>query len=174
VRLGWGRSTKSAAKIRRKARDYRQPAMTSQALPSAPAAVLDTNVLLDWLLFADPAATALGQAVRSGQLHWLACPAMLAEWQHVIARDFGPRWQPNQEQLLTLDLSAWLTAVADPAPGPLPCRDPDDQKFIDLALHTGAAWLLSRDKALLCLARKAAPRGLRVATPAQWAAAQPA
>ena len=46
-----------------------------------------------------------------------------------------------------------------PLTGPR-CTDPDDQKFLDLALHAHAKWLVSRDKALLRLARKARPLGL--------------
>jgi len=34
------------------------------------------------------------------------------------------------------------------------CEDPDDQKFLELAWHAGARWLVTRDKALLKLASK--------------------
>ena len=37
----------------------------------------------------------------------------------------------------------------------LPCRDPDDRKFLDLAISRRTTWLLSRDRALLA-ARKVA------------------
>jgi len=37
---------------------------------------------------------------------------------------------------------------------PLPaCRDPDDQKFLEIARSAGAAALMTRDKALLRLTR---------------------
>ena len=42
--------------------------------------------------------------------------------------------------------------VDDPAPI---CADPDDQMFIDLAWSTAAAWLFSRDRALLPVFRLA-------------------
>jgi len=50
------------------------------------------------------------------------------------------------------------------------CKDPDDQKFLELAARTGANLLVSKDKALLRLARKP---GLpfRIATPANAVAA---
>lgn len=145
------------------------PAMPPQAPPTA---VLDTNVLLDWLLFADPPALALGEAVRTGALAWLSCPALLAEFRHVLGRPLPAKWEKKREQLLTYEIESWSALAPDPPRGPLACRDPDDQKFIDLALQCRAHWLISRDKALLCLARKAAPLDLRVATPAQWLAAQ--
>jgi hypothetical protein len=55
----------------------------------------------------------------------------------------------------------------------LPCTDPADQKFIDLAVAERAQWLLSRDKALLRLARLAGKRfALRIGTPETWLSAQ--
>jgi predicted nucleic acid-binding protein len=52
-----------------------------------------------------------------------------------------------------------------PAPvGPLArprCTDPDDQKFIDLAASRTGSLLLSRDRAVLKLARKLSTLGLR-------------
>jgi predicted nucleic acid-binding protein len=54
------------------------------------------------------------------------------------------------------------------------CRDPDDQKFLDLALACGARALLTRDRALLELGRrwkKSLP--FAIVTPRAWAA-QPA
>ena len=57
------------------------------------------------------------------------------------------------------------------AAGRMRCTDGDDQKFIDLALGHGARWLLSRDRAVLKLARRARPLGLSVLTPETWSAA---
>src|SRR5690606_15469334 len=55
----------------------------------------------------------------------------------------------------------------------LTCRDPDDQVFLDLALHRGVGWLLSRDRQLLALRRRALARGLRILRPEDgpWQAA---
>jgi predicted nucleic acid-binding protein len=51
------------------------------------------------------------------------------------------------------------------------CTDPDDQAFIDLALAVKARWLVSRDRALLRLRRRAEKQGLVVLTPERWAQA---
>jgi predicted nucleic acid-binding protein len=61
-------------------------------------------------------------------------------------------------------------------PAPLPmraprtpallCRDPDDQKFLELALATDARFLVTRDRALLDLARRAQEQhGLAILRP---------
>ena len=51
------------------------------------------------------------------------------------------------------------------------CRDPDDQKFLDLAASSGARWLLSRDDHLLSLARRTRRDGLfEIVTPQAWTA----
>jgi predicted nucleic acid-binding protein len=50
-------------------------------------------------------------------------------------------------------------------PARLACVDPDDQKFLDAAFASGADWLLTRDKALLALARRAGAAGLRIGIP---------
>ena len=49
------------------------------------------------------------------------------------------------------------------------CRDPDDQKFLDLATRVRARWLLSRDDHLLVLAKRARRDGLfAILTPSEW------
>jgi predicted nucleic acid-binding protein len=49
------------------------------------------------------------------------------------------------------------------------CRDPLDQKFLDLAVSVRAGWLITRDRDLLKLARKTRRQGLLIVTPECWA-----
>jgi hypothetical protein len=49
-----------------------------------PRIVLDTNVVLDWLLFDDPSVEDLACAIQDDAIRWLACPQMRAE--------LDPRW----------------------------------------------------------------------------------
>ena len=134
--------------------------------------VIDTQSLFDWLVFRDPACAAWPHALAAGRWQWIYTPPMRAEFEHVAARGFGPRWPVPVEQAAR----AWADygrALAEPAPpggaARLHCTDPDDQKFIDLAVAAGAHTLLSRDKALLRLARRARERhGLAVRAPAAW------
>ncbi len=54
------------------------------------------------------------------------------------------------------------------------CRDTDDQKFIELAYHSGATMLITKDKALLKLARKTQRAGLfQIVTPEAWVDREP-
>ena len=50
----------------------------------------------------------------------------------------------------------------------LRCTDADDQMFIDLAVSHRARWLLSRDRAVLKLARRAAKQGVLIMPPEAW------
>lgn len=134
-------------------------------------AVIDTQVALDWLLFGDPAVAAPAAAVAAGQLRWIGCPAMRDEFERVLRRRVLARWRPDPAALLAA-YDACVRMVGDPAPLVAPalrCTDPDDQVFLDLALREKARWLLTRDRALLKLARRALPLGLRVVAPAGWA-----
>ncbi|MEK8053588.1 putative toxin-antitoxin system toxin component, PIN family [Ideonella sp. DXS22W] len=133
-------------------------------------AVIDTNVVLDWLLFDDPAVRPLADAVQQGQLVWLCTQAMLDELAHVLQRrPFDARWTVAPDAILAQARRHAQLVEATPPPGPaLVCRDADDQKFIDLALAQRATWLISRDRALLALARRALPRGVQVLPPARW------
>ena len=136
-----------------------------------PTIVLDSNVVLDWLVFADPSVRAVTTAITSGQLRWIVSQPMLDELEHVLTRDDLAPWHPNAGGVL----ASWHTWVcaAEPAPalasGVLRCTDPDDQKFIDLALHARAIALLSRDRAVLKLAGRARRYGLRIQTASAWA-----
>ena len=49
------------------------------------------------------------------------------------------------------------------------CADPDDQKFLQLALAARASWLLSKDKELLKLDRRTRRAGLfAILLPQDW------
>ena len=142
----------------------------------APLVVIDTQSLLDWLVFGD-AACADWSLRLGGAWRWVHTPEMKAEFDYVAAKGFGPRWPVTLQMRETL-ARAWadLAHPVDPPPPPgsalrLHCSDPDDQKFIDLAVALRAHALVTRDKALLKLGRRAASRhGVQVCTPLAWAA----
>ncbi len=130
--------------------------------------VLDTNVVLDLLVFGDPACEALARMLDSGSRRWLATPPMRLEFDDVLRRPAFQCWQAQQENVHAL-WARWAVMVpADQGVAPrreLRCADPDDQMFLDLALRLAPSELLSRDRELLRLARPAAAMGVLIAPP---------
>ena len=142
-----------------------------------PIVVLDTNVVLDWLVFRNPACAALGDALAAATLRWCASAAMRHELAHVLGRGVAQARRPDLAVLWT-QWERHCVELATPAfvapPMRLRCTDTEDQMFIDFSLAHGARWLLSRDGAVLKLARRARPFGLTILTPSDWAAAHSA
>ena len=64
-----------------------------------PTVILDTNVVLDWLVFRNPMCAALAAAVVAGELRWVATPAMRDELAHVLARGHLDAWAPDLTSL---------------------------------------------------------------------------
>ncbi len=118
--------------------------------------VLDTNIVLDCFVFQDPATQALQTRLAAGTLQWLATPAMRDELARVldypqIARRLRQRALDAADVLARFDALATLQAAVPKAP--VTCKDPDDQKFIDLAVAQQAR-LLSKDYAVLCMKKR--------------------
>jgi predicted nucleic acid-binding protein len=147
--------------------------MTIATAFSTPTLVLDSNVVLDWLVFHNPGVMPVRDAVLSGAVRWIVSADMRAELGAVLGYPALAAWSPDATAVWPL-WERWAQPVAalatSGAGSRLRCRDKDDQKFIDLALAHGARWLLSRDKAVLALARRAAPLGLQICTPEHWCA----
>ena len=139
-----------------------------------PALILDTNVVFDWLLFRNPECEPLGAWIQEGKGLWLVSVDMRDELAHVLGRGRLEKWRP-QEAALWAGWERWANQVDAPTAACLTtllrCTDADDQKFVDLALASKARWLLSRDRAVLKLARRAHEQGLTIQTPGAWAAA---
>jgi len=135
-------------------------------------AILDTNVWLAWLIYDDPVTRRLGETVESGALVVPVLPRIRDEFERVLAY---PRLRLEAarqgEALRRFDRHARMGAPVPPTD--LICRDPDDQVFLDLALHRGVGWLLTRDRQLLALRRRALACGLRILRPEDeaWQAA---
>jgi predicted nucleic acid-binding protein len=144
--------------------------MPASEPPPTPCLVLDTNAVLDWLLFRNPAMNPLAGAIESGAVRWIATARMRAELVATLGKASLARWNSDSVRLLTtMDACTAYRAEPQVAPGlALHCTDPDDQVFIDLAIVEGARWLITQDRALLKLARRAALRGVTILPPARW------
>ena len=130
------------------------------------AIVLDTNIVLDLFVFNDPATPALLNMLQAGRLRWIATQPMRDELERVLAyAHIVPRLQfyelSAQDVLAKFDA---LVEIVDVAPKvPLNCKDADDQKFIDLAA-AHQSLLLSKDHAVLALAKRLLPFGVHTRT----------
>ena len=128
--------------------------------------VLDTNIVLDVFVFADMAAKPIRKALEAGELDWIATRPMRDELARVLGYpQIVPRlafYQLSADDVLaSFDRHARLVEVAVKAR--LNCSDPDDQKFIDLAVSTQAL-LLSKDRHVLSMSKRLLVLGVRVQT----------
>jgi putative PIN family toxin of toxin-antitoxin system len=122
--------------------------------------ILDTNIILDLFVFNDPDLANLKPALLAGleskQLNWIATADMRIELERVLTY---PKITPRMAfyQVTADDVLAKfdeLATLVDPAPkAQWACKDPDDQRFIDLAVQHQAT-LLSKDQAVLCMAKR--------------------
>jgi predicted nucleic acid-binding protein len=132
--------------------------------------IIDTNVCLDLFVFHDPRWGTLLQALESGGVQAVTRNDCRTEWLKVLEY----RHLPLDADTRALAIARFdrLIVRLQPAPGsvPLPlCKDPDDQKFLELARDAGAALLITKDKALLKLAKRTARAGLfDIIRPEQW------
>lgn len=139
----------------------------------APRLVLDTNVCLDLFVFRDPRWQMLLAAMRSGEVECVTRADCRTEWTLVLAYTrLGLDGQAQQAALAEFDslIEVAVDLRIDVPPLPV-CKDPDDQKFLELAASSGAGYLITKDKALLKLARRTRKLGLfEIMSPAQWVA----
>jgi uncharacterized protein len=157
------------------------------ASPAAPAlrVVLDSNVWIDILVFDDPHTRPIRAALESGALEALIDARCLAELTYVL--DYPQFVKREIDKAAALATVTRLTQLVESTPEPVPaqtatpaenvrplpkCKDRDDQKFLELAYAAKADWLVSKDRAVLKLARRIARDfGFQIAQPAPFVAA---
>ena len=130
--------------------------MTSSEVQVAQAWVIDTNIVLDLWLFEDPATIPLRAALQSGAISHLATASMREELERVLAYPHLVKRMAKsniQAQDILSRFDEYLLAAEPAAKAACTCKDPDDQKFIDLAV-AHAVPLLSKDSAILCMKKR--------------------
>ena len=123
--------------------------------------VLDTNIVLDLLVFQDPRTDWIRDGIAQDRFELIYSSEMLLELADVIAR---PQFAQNSNDQSTL-LSSWTQmAIHKPTPPrcSFRCDDPDDQAFIDLAYHYRPSQLLSKDRKVLQMQRALGEHGVWV------------
>jgi putative PIN family toxin of toxin-antitoxin system len=125
--------------------------------------VFDTNAVISALLFAN---SVPGKAlVKAQNKIILASEATLLELIAVVER---PKWDRYVERELRTRLVAEYIAACKTIPIPSTlrvCRDPKDDKFLDVAINGHADTIVSGDQDLLVLNPF---RGISILTPAQY------
>ena len=137
---------------------------------SAKPIVIDTNVCLDLFVFRDPRWAGLLAALESGAVQAVTRADCREEYLYVLHYPPLPLDDSTRPDAAAR-FDALIRVVApDSRAIRLPvCTDRDDQKFLEIARDADAAILITKDKALLKLAKKTAREGLyRIMTPEAW------
>lgn len=126
--------------------------------------VIDTNMVLDMLLFDVPEAAHWLTAIQAQQLHWLATDYMREELRRVLHYpNILARMHAYNSQVSAI-LDAYDTHSQTTSAAPrccYICKDADDQCFIDLAAAHQAI-LLSKDTQVGKLRKRLAKIGVVV------------
>lgn len=133
--------------------------------------VLDTNVCLDLFVFRDPRWSGLLQAMENREISAVTRADCRMEWLTVLDYPHLPIKEEDRPAIRA-EFDRLITCLPDAAVNTfgLPiCTDPDDQKFLELSLQAGANALITKDKALLKLAKKTAGKNMfTIMTPHAW------
>jgi predicted nucleic acid-binding protein len=118
--------------------------------------ILDTNILLDIFVFDDQRAHPLRAALSNQDVDALVTEGTLDEFIDVISRSqFGLDKQKQAEILLQWQNWSRLVKQSDLQTAPWKCKDRDDQVFINLAFSFKPSTLISKDKLVLKLTKRA-------------------
>ena len=140
---------------------------------TAPRIVIDTNVCLDLFVFRDPRWAALLAGLENRSIEAVTRSDCRTEWLIVLNYPHLPLDNDSRARSIAV-FDALIGCITPPALTDirLPvCKDPDDQKFLDLARDAQAVILITKDKALLKLAKRTTRAGLfSIMTPEAWCA----
>jgi putative PIN family toxin of toxin-antitoxin system len=119
---------------------------------SIPRIVIDTNLVLSALVFAQGRLSPLRHAWQGTHCQPLVSSATAAEFIRVLAYPKFKLTAAEQQELLA-DYLPYCTTVRMPARPPRTpaCRDPFDLPFLQLAVAGKAAYLVTGDQYLLSL-----------------------
>jgi putative PIN family toxin of toxin-antitoxin system len=133
--------------------------------------VLDTNVVLDWLVFEDAGVAALRRGIEAQRIAVVTYEPALEELRRVLGYP-QLKLEPARQTAVfeTYRATAVIATVPDgysPAQLMLPagfprCRDPDDDHFLALTHHATADALVSKDRAVLKLRKRARKFGVTI------------
>ncbi len=133
-------------------------------MPSEPRFVFDTNVIVSALLLKQSIARqALDKAIQQGQP--LISHATVEELNYVLRRKGIEKYVTEEERVEFLTAFVRDGALVDITERVTVCRDPKDNKFLELAVNGQAMCIVSGDEDLLVLHPF---RGKAIMTPRQF------
>lgn len=134
--------------------------------------ILDTNIVLDWLVFNDTGVAGLQPALDRGLIEIVTHEPAIVELRRVLTYEqFKLALDQQQELLARYDAQTRVVTMPAELPATFPeCRDADDQHFLALAYHERADGLISKDAAILEMTKRVQKFGVTVLDPKQLAA----
>ena len=125
--------------------------------------VLDTNVLISAILFGGPPKEALSRVI-SGAVDCSLSLAILDELRDVIGRPkFG--FSPEQSLNILEELHAVCDIISPSIRINVVTADPDDNRILECAVESKAAFVITGDRHLLDLVEF---RGIQIVTPTAY------
>lgn len=126
--------------------------------------VFDTNVLVSALLLTDSVpGQALARAMKSGTL--LISSDFVRELANVLGRDKFDRYIVRDERDRFLEALVRESELVEATERVRVCRDPEDNRILELAVNGDAGVIVTGDRDLLVLNPF---RGVRIAKPAEF------
>ena len=124
--------------------------------------VLDTNILISAIVFKGIPERILKLCILENKFDGVISPEILAELVKKLKFKFGfsdeliKEWELIFKNTFKNMLPFYNTKV---------CRDPDDNKIIDLAVFSGAEYIITGDKDLLSLGKY---KDIKIITPTDF------
>ncbi len=130
-------------------------------MTSKPRFIIDTNTFVSALLFKDSTPRkAFDKAAEKGEI--LVSLAVVDELNDVLGREKFNKYVSEDERIEFLTALLQEATFVDIVETVTECRDPRDDKFLELAINGGAAYIVSGDGDLLSLHPF---RGVAIVTP---------
>lgn len=123
--------------------------------PETPAAVLDCVIYVQAMMSESGPSAEVLRAFEAGEFGLLASEEVLDEIKDVLSRPrirtYAPHLTDERVQAFLTKLRTGATVLTSvPALVSLP-RDPKDEKYLNLAIHARAGFIVTRDRHLLDL-----------------------
>lgn len=129
----------------------------------APVVILDTNVVMDILVFEDATVAPIIEAIKENRLVPLLHPETFAELVDVLGRSMF-KLTAEDVEAKALYWHGLCRFISGELPTNTYCKDQEDDKFFQFALLTHCPFLVTKDKLVLKARKRAKRDGIAVLT----------